>query len=77
MEPNPRVRAPTPRQLRILELIADGFVDREIAERLQCGTKTVHTHVSSMRRRIGARTRSEAVAIGYRRGWLKPRQEEQ
>jgi DNA-binding CsgD family transcriptional regulator len=61
--------------MRVLELIAYGLVDREIAERLHCGTKTVNTHVSSLRRRIGARNRSEAVAIGYERGWLPPRKE--
>ena len=46
----------------MLTLVADGLRNREIAERLFLSTKTVDHHVSAILRKLGARTRGEAVA---------------
>ena len=43
----------TPRQREILQLIAEGFATREIAERLHVSVKTVETHRSQLMSRLG------------------------
>jgi DNA-binding NarL/FixJ family response regulator len=61
---------PTPRQLEILQLIADGLSNGEIARRLFITEETCKSHVRAMLGRLQARSRSEAVAIGFRSGLL-------
>jgi DNA-binding NarL/FixJ family response regulator len=61
---------PTPRQLEILQLIADGLANREIARRLFITEETCKSHLCDILARLHARSRAEAVAIGFRRGLL-------
>lgn len=63
----PRFRAGelTPRQLQIVNLIASGANDREIADALHISPSTVHKHVQNALRRTNTRTRSHlAAALG-------------
>jgi DNA-binding NarL/FixJ family response regulator len=60
----------TPRELEILGLLADGLANKEIAARLQISSHTVKTHVQSVFTKLGAETRTEAVALGVRRGLI-------
>jgi DNA-binding CsgD family transcriptional regulator len=52
----------TARELQVLELVAVGLQNREIAERLVLSARTVDHHVSAALRKLDARTRAEAVA---------------
>ena len=52
----------TARELEVLRSSRTGLRNREIAERLFLSTKTVDHHVSAILRKLGARTRGEAVA---------------
>jgi len=52
----------TPRQGQIVELIAQGATDREIAGVLRISQSTAHKHVQNALRRLNARTRSQLVA---------------
>jgi DNA-binding NarL/FixJ family response regulator len=52
----------TPRQRQIVDLIAEGATDRDIAERLKISRSTAHKHVQNALRRVGAKTRSQLVA---------------
>jgi DNA-binding NarL/FixJ family response regulator len=52
----------TPRQGQIVELIAQGATDREIATTLRISQSTAHKHVQNALRRLKARTRSQLVA---------------
>jgi PAS domain S-box-containing protein len=58
----------TPREAEILQLIADGLTDREIAGRLVISPATARTHARNLIGKLGAHTRAQAVAIGIRRG---------
>jgi DNA-binding NarL/FixJ family response regulator len=53
----------TPRQQQIVELIAQGATDREIANRLKITESTAHKHVQNALRRSKTRTRSQLVAV--------------
>lgn len=61
----------TPRELEILELIASGLSNREIAGRLFVSENTVKTHASRLFDKLGAKRRTQAVRIG-REGRLIP-----
>ena len=54
----------TPRELEILELIADGLSNREIAEKLFVSENTVKTHSSRVFDKLGAKRRTQAVQLG-------------
>jgi DNA-binding NarL/FixJ family response regulator len=61
----------TERQLEVLQATADGMDRREIARMLYVTPDTVKTHLSVVYKAIGARNRAEAVALGFRLGWLR------
>jgi NarL family two-component system response regulator LiaR len=54
----------TPRELEILELIATGLSNREIADRECVSENTVKTHSSRVFEKLGARRRTQAVQRG-------------
>ena len=54
----------TPRELEILELIARGLSNREIAEKLFVSENTVKTHSSRVFDKLGAKRRTQAVQLG-------------
>jgi len=54
----------TPRELEILELIAQGLSNREIAARAFVSENTVKTHSSRVFDKLGARRRTQAVQLG-------------
>jgi two-component system, OmpR family, response regulator MprA len=56
----------TKRELEVLQLLADGLRQDEIAERLFISPKTVGTHVGNILRKLGVRSQIQAVALAYR-----------
>ena len=54
----------TPRELEVLELIAAGLSNKEIAERVYVSENTVKTHSSRVFDKLGARRRTQAVQLG-------------
>jgi Response regulator containing a CheY-like receiver domain and an HTH DNA-binding domain len=52
----------TPRELDVLAALAEGLTNKAIARRLNISLHTVKFHVESVFRKLGARTRTEAVA---------------
>ncbi len=58
----------TPRELEILELIANGLSNRGIAERLFVSENTVKTHSSRLFDKLSAKRRTQAVQIGKELG---------
>jgi DNA-binding CsgD family transcriptional regulator len=60
----------TPREFEILELIAQGMSNREIAGKLCVSENTVKTHSSRVFDKLGARRRTQAVQLGKQFGLL-------
>ncbi len=58
----------TARELEVLRMIAEGAANKTIAWKLNISEHTVKFHVASILSKLGAGTRTEAVAIGVRRG---------
>jgi DNA-binding NarL/FixJ family response regulator len=56
----------TPRETEVIELINEGFSNKEIARRLYIEVPTVKNHVHSILEKLGARSRSEAAAHARR-----------
>ena len=52
----------TPRQTRILQLVAAGSSDRDVARALGLSVRTVQTHLQHIYRALGVRSRTEALA---------------
>jgi DNA-binding NarL/FixJ family response regulator len=60
----------TPREFEILELIAKGLSNREIAATLYVSENTVKTHSSRVFDKLGAKRRTQAVQLGKELGLL-------
>ena len=60
----------TPREMQILELIASGLSNREIAEQIFVSENTVKTHSSHLFDKLNVRRRTQAVQVGKELGLL-------
>ena len=58
----------TEREVEVLKLIAEGDRNRDIGEHLGIAEDTVKVHVKRIMDKLGAKDRTQAVAIGIRRG---------
>lgn len=62
----------TPRELEVLQLLAEGCDQHAIAEQLVVSPRTVGKHIEHILAKLPARSRAEAVAIAYQRGLHAP-----
>jgi len=58
----------TPRELEVLELVADGRSNQQVADALFISRKTASVHVSNILSKLEVRTRGEAAAVAHRLG---------
>jgi DNA-binding NarL/FixJ family response regulator len=60
----------TPREREVLQLMAEGLPNKLIAHRLSISLHTVKFHVAAILAKLGAASRTEAVTLGARRGYV-------
>jgi DNA-binding NarL/FixJ family response regulator len=60
----------TPREIDVLQLLAEGLSNKSIAERLGISDQTVKFHVASIMSKLGASNRTDAVRLALRRGLI-------
>jgi DNA-binding NarL/FixJ family response regulator len=60
----------TPRELQVLQLVAQGMPNKGIARALTISENTAKFHVASLSGKLGASSRTEAVTIAARRGLI-------
>jgi two-component system nitrate/nitrite response regulator NarL len=70
LEPTPLVNPLTPRELEVLQLVAEGLPNKTIADRLHISEHTVKFHINAIMGKLGAQSRTEAVVRATRLGWL-------
>ncbi|MDP9311697.1 MAG: response regulator transcription factor [Chloroflexota bacterium] len=58
------------REIEVLERIASGSANKEIADTLSISTQTVKNHISSILRKLSLNDRTQAVIYALRRGWI-------
>lgn len=64
------VDALTPREIDVLELVAEGLSNKAIAARLGISDQTVKFHVAAIAGKLGAANRTDAVRRAVRRGLI-------
>jgi DNA-binding NarL/FixJ family response regulator len=60
----------TARELQVLQLIRDGYRNKQIADQLKVAESTVNFHIKNLVDKLGANDRTHAVTIALRRGLL-------
>ena len=58
----------TPREMEILNYIAQGYLNKQIAAELDISEQTIKNHVTSILRKLNANARTEAVVVAIRQG---------
>ncbi|GAA2300535.1 response regulator transcription factor [Streptomyces hawaiiensis] len=71
-EPGPRLKAITDREREVMELVAAGLTNDEIAARLVLSPATAKTHVSRIMTKLDVRDRSQLVVLAYESGMVRP-----
>ncbi len=59
------------REMSILQLIARGASNKEIARELKISRQTVKNHMSSILRKLAVNDRTQAAVLALRRGWIR------
>jgi DNA-binding NarL/FixJ family response regulator len=61
----------SPRETQVLQRIAEGDTNQQIARVFQRSEETVKSHVKHVLEKLGASSRAHAVTIGFRQGLLR------
>ncbi len=64
---------PTPRELQVIEQLAEGRSTDEVAATLGIGPRTVESHLRSLFDRFDVQSRTDIVIRAVREGWIRPR----
>ena len=52
----------SPREIEVLDYLTQGYLYKEVADKLNIGYATVHTHIARIYQKLHVRSRSQAVA---------------
>jgi NarL family two-component system response regulator LiaR len=70
-DPSPGAEALTRREREVLQLVVEGFANKQIARRLRITEKTVKTHVSNILQKLGVPDRTAAAVLAIRQGLVR------
>jgi DNA-binding NarL/FixJ family response regulator len=68
--PDELISAPTAREMEVLQFLAEGLTNRAIASQLGISEHTVKFHVNAILTKFEAQSRTEAVVIAMRLGYI-------
>lgn len=67
-----KARSPlSPREIQILEVIAQGHSNKEVAQVLCISTHTLKNHLNNIFKKLDVEDRTQALMLGVRSGWIK------
>ncbi|UCF60854.1 MAG: response regulator transcription factor [Anaerolineaceae bacterium] len=66
----------SPRELELLQLVAEGLSNKAIGQQLSVSVNTVKYHMKNILQKLGAQNRTEAVMMAIRSGLIKPESSE-
>lgn len=73
IQPSPEpANSLSPREITLLQLVARGLSNRELAQRLAISENTVKYHLKQTFEKLGVQNRTEAVTVGIRVGLIRP-----
>jgi DNA-binding CsgD family transcriptional regulator len=61
----------TPRETEVLQLVASGLQNKEIAQKLGLSLATVRNHVHNALEKLNVHSKLEMVSMAFRRGWVR------
>ena len=70
LDVEPAVESLTPREIDVLELVAEGLSNKAVAARLGISDQTVKFHLTSISGKLGAMNRTDAVRRAVQRGLI-------
>ena len=70
------IKSLSPRQVQVLQLVAQGYTSREIAEEIELSVHTVRVHRAQLMQRLNVHNVAELISLAYKAGLLSARQEE-
>jgi DNA-binding NarL/FixJ family response regulator len=60
----------TPREMDVIQLLAEGLSNKQIAQRLSISPRTVNFHLDNIYSKLGVTSRTEAAIYALRHGWV-------
>lgn len=63
----------TPREMDVIQLLADGLSNKEMAQILSVSPRTVNFHLDNIYSKLGVSSRTEAAVYALRQGWVRNR----
>jgi DNA-binding NarL/FixJ family response regulator len=61
----------TERETEVLQLIADGLINKQIAQNLSLSNETIKAYIDNIRLKLDAKNRTHAATLGLRHGLIE------
>ena len=70
-DPRPLLEPLTAKEIRLLQLLAEGYSNKALAEKVFVSDSTVRTHLRNINAKLGANNRTQAVSLARRHGLIR------
>ena len=61
----------TPREMDVIQLLAEGLSNKEMAQILSVSPRTINFHLDNIYSKLGVSSRTEAAVYALRQGWVR------